>query len=365
MARIVILLPDLRGGGTERVRLTLAEEFVRAGHEVEFLLLTMQGELLAEAEAKFPVQSLGGVRLRQVPLRLARYLREERPDALLAAMWPLTGIASFATRLSGYGGRLVLSEHNDFRCIPALKKYERRVLGRFGRHLYAPCYRVVAVSEGVAESLEAVAGLNRDLINVIHNPVRSMTSDAMSDEDLHTLQGWLAGEKRLIAVGTLKPQKGYDVLLRAFASLCSRCEARLLILGEGSLRRELETLADDLGVADKLWMLGFRSNPEVFLRHAHIFVLSSNWEGLPNVLIEALVAGVPIVSTDCSSGPAEILKDGKYGQLVRVGDSAAIADAVKATLNAPVDRHLLQRRAQDFSPNKAARKYLQLLVEHG
>ena len=361
-SRVAILLPDLRGGGAERLNLVLAEEFVRAGHEVEFALLQARGELLSEAEARFPVRSLGCTRMRQAPLRLARYLRERRPDALLAAMWPLTGIAGLAARLSGYHGRLVASEHNDFRWMPSIKGYERWGLKRFGRRIYAPCQKVVTVSDGVAESLGAVAGLFRDRIEVIHNPLRPMTPDAMTDEDRRALDGWLASDTRLIAVGTLKPQKGYDVLLRAFADLRRRRDAQLLILGDGPLRGDLEALARDLGVADSLWMPGFRPNPATFLEHAHVFVLSSNWEGFGNVIVEALAAGVPVVSTDCPSGPAEILAGGKYGRLVPVGDPGAMAQAIEATRDSPPDLAPLIARAQDFAPDKAARAYLSLLL---
>lgn len=362
MARIALLLPNLRGGGVERIRLVLAEEFVRAGHEVEFVLLQARGPLLTEAKRRFPIRSLGCGRMRQAPLQMARYLRDRRPDALLAAMWPLTGIAGLSARLSGYRGRLVASEHNDFRWMPSIKGYERRALKRFGRRIYAPCHRVVAVSEGVAESLGAVAGLPRGQIEVIHNPVRLMTPDTMTDEDRRTLDGWLAGETRLIAVGTLKRQKGYDVLLRALADLRRRRDARLLILGEGSLRGELEALARDLGIADSLWMPGFRANPATFLQHAHVFVLSSNWEGFGNVIVEALAAGVPVVSTHCPSGPAEILAGGDYGRLVPVSDPGAMAQAVEVTLDAPSDPASLTARAQNFAPEKAARGYLDLLV---
>ncbi|WP_306120532.1 MULTISPECIES: glycosyltransferase [unclassified Roseitalea] len=360
---IDILLPDLRGGGVERIRLVLAEEFVRQGYAVSFVLLQARGQLLAEAEARFPVRSLGCARMRQAPLRLTRYLREQRPDALLAAMWPLTGIAGLAARLSGYRGRLVASEHVDFRITPSLKAFERRALKRFGRRIYAPCHRVIAVSDGVAESLRAVAGVPRNQIEVIHNPVRLMAPDTMTDEDRRALNGWLAGETRLIAVGTLKRQKGYDVLLHALAELRRHHDARLLILGEGSLRNDLEALARDLGVANSLWMPGFRPNPVTFLQQAHVFVLSSNWEGFGNVIVEALAAGVPVVSTDCPSGPAEILSDGDYGRLVPVGDPGAIARAVAATLRDRWRNTDLKARAADFAAEEQAAHYLRLLAD--
>lgn len=362
MRKIFILLPDLRGGGAERINLVLAEEFVRAGHEVEFVLMQARGELLAEAEARFPVRSLGCTRVRQVPLRLAQYLRERRPDALLAAMWPLTGIAGVATLISGRPIRLVASEHTDLRRAVSIKRYERLALKHLGQHLYRPCHGVVAVSAGVSDSLREVAGLSPERISVVHNPVRPLPPEDMTENDRRRLSGWLEGETRLVAVGGLKPAKGFDVLLRALTELRRRRDARLLILGEGPLRSELEALARVLGVAEHVWLPGFRPNPATFLQHAHVFLLSSNWEGFGNVIVEALAAGVPVVSTDCLSGPSEILEGGRYGLMVPVGDASALARATEEMLSRPMDRDLLSRRAQDFAPEKAAGAYLELLV---
>ena len=360
---ISILLPDLRGGGAERVNLDLAHEFARAGHDVEFVLMQPRGELLEEAKTSFPVVDLATPRARGVPFALIRYLRRRRPDALLAAMWPLTGIAGLAARLSGYRGRLVVSEHVDFRSTPSFKAVERLALRHLGRLIYAPCNRVVAVSNGVADSLEGVAGLPRNRIEVIHNPVRTHAPEIMCDDDQRALEGWLHAETRLIAIGTLKRQKGFDVLLRALADLRQRRDARLLILGEGALRGELEVLARDLGVADSLWMLGFRSNPGTFLQHAHVFVLSSNWEGFGNVIVEALSAGVPVVSTDCPSGPFEILEGGRYGRLVAPSDANAMASAIETTRSIGGSATQLKARAKEFNPVKQAAYYLELLSD--
>lgn len=360
--KISILLPDLRGGGVERVRLVLAEEFMRAGHEVEFVLLQMRGQLLAEAKSRFPIRSLGCTRIRQAPLRLARHLRERRPDALLAAMWPLTGIAGLAMRLAGRGARIVASEHNDFRHMPSLKPTERWALRRFGPWLYAPCHHVVAVSAGVADSLQEVAGLLPERVTVIHNPVRPLPPVPMTEDDRQNLAGWLEGRSRLIAIGTLKRQKGFDVLLHALADLRKRREACLLILGEGPLRADLERLAADLGVTESVWLPGFRHNPGTFLQHAHAFILSSNWEGFGNVILESLAAGVPVVSTDCPSGPSEILESRTYGRLVPVGEAQPMASAIEATLDTQTNHGALRERSQSFAPEQVARAYLQLLM---
>nr|WP_195759499.1 glycosyltransferase [Spiribacter sp. 2438] len=184
----------------------------------------------------------------------------------------------------------------------------------------------------------------------------------MTTEDRRALDGWLAGETRLIAVGTLKRAKGYDVLLRVLADLRGRRDARLLILGEGPLRGELEALARDLGVGESLWMPGFCPNPATFLKHAHVFVLSSNWEGFGNVIVEALAAGVSVVSTDCLSGSAEILDGGRFGRLVATGDTPGMAKAIEEAAHSPDDLDRLKARAEDFRPARQAACYLELVA---
>ena len=361
-SRIGILLPDLRGGGVERIRLVLAHEFLRMGHAPEFVLMQPRGELLEEAEAAFPVHDLGCTRMRQLPFALARHLRRHRPDTLLAAMWPLTGAAGIAGRLARYSGRIVGSEHVDFRATPSRRLFERLALKHCGRLFYAPCDRIIAVSSGVAESLSEAAALPRERVTVIHNPVRPFRSEEMTAEERQQLSGWLNGQSSIIAIGTLKRQKRFDVLIRALAKVRQRLDARLLILGEGSLRGELERLAAELGIAGSVWLPGFKANPGTFLQHSNAFVLSSDYEGFGNVVVEALSAGVPVVSTDCPSGPAEILSDGRYGALVPVDDHLALADAIVRTIVNPIRADLLIKRSRDFSPRRQARQYLQIML---
>ena len=149
---------------------------------------------------------------------------------------------------------------------------------------------------------------------------------------------------------------------RAFARLRARHPARLLILGEGNQRPALEALARELGIAADLRLAGFVPNPLAYLRRARLFVLSSAWEGLPTVLIEALACGCPVVSTDCPSGPAEILDSGRWGGLVPVGDVEALTAAIETALAADVDRQALERRGLDFSAAAVAPPYLELLL---
>jgi glycosyltransferase involved in cell wall biosynthesis len=199
--------------------------------------------------------------------------------------------------------------------------------------LYPYADRIVAVSEGVANDLAVFARLPRNRIHTIYNPfdIERIQVHARAPLD----HPWFApGQPPVVlGVGRLSVQKDFSTLLRAFARLRTKRAARLMILGEGELRSELEGLSHSLGLtANEFFMPGFVSNPYAYYARCGVFVLSSRWEGLPGVLIEAMAAGAQVVATDCKSGSSEILENGKWGQLVPVGDYAAMADALNITL---------------------------------
>jgi glycosyltransferase involved in cell wall biosynthesis len=358
--RISILLPDLRGGGAERVNLDVAHEFLRDGHEVEFVLMQARGEFLAEAQAAFSVVDLNCPRARNLPRFLARYLRQHSPDALLAAMWPLT-VMSPLMRLTGYRGRVVVSEHG---ILSAQYSSWGRVHRFALRSSMAVSYRLAharaGVSAGVADDLAALSGLPRSMFEVVHNPVPARPfPNKLSLEIVDRL--WAAPRGgRIVSVGTMKPVKNQSLLLQAFARMRSS-DASLMFVGTGTEEAGLRALAAELKVDDRVVFAGFHPDPTPFYQTADLFVLSSDFEGFGNVIVEALSFGLPVVSTDCLSGPAEILENGRFGRLVPVGDAPALSHAMDAALDAPVDRDALIQRAADFAPNIAARKYLNLL----
>ena len=355
---ITILLPDLRGGGAERVCLDLAHEFVKAGHDVEFVLMQARGEFLAEAYASFSVVDLATPRARGVLFALAKYLRRCRPDALLAAMWPLTVVAPIAQRLSGHRCKLLSSEHNTL----SIQYREWGKPHRFAlRASMAVGYRLaghrVGVSSGVVKDLAALSGLRADAFHIFHNPVPPRSTPTVSAlKEADALWSGPAGA-RVVTVGSIKKQKNHPLLLRAFAQL-DRPDAQLMVVGDGAERDALLSLAKDLGVADRGILAGVQPDPTPFYSTADLFVLSSDYEGFGNVIVEALATGTPVVSTDCPSGPAEILEDGKWGRLTPVGDDAALAEAIRTALAEDHDPEPLKQRAMDFSPAIAARKYL-------
>lgn len=360
-ADVAVLLPDARGGGTERVRLLLIEEFIRLGIKVDLVLCCARGELLDEVPTSCRIVDLGASRMRHFPLRLRRYVVRYRPRTLLVALWPLTGIVCLVNRTLWRRPRLVVTEHNDFRRMPSLTALEKWGLRYFGRWLYSLADAVGAVSHGVARSMSGATGFPLANINVVYNPIRKIIPVAIDPDDSDIATWWHDGGRRIVAVGSLKPQKGFGVLLTAFARIAEPLDAKLLVLGEGQLRAPLAEKIAQLGLEDRVKMPGFRVNPFPFMQQADLLVLSSFWEGLPGVLIEALACGTPVVATDCPSGPAEILQDGAYGMLVPVGNEYALAEGIRRTLEAPPEESRLRQRAQAFTQDAAAGEYLALL----
>lgn len=360
VARIAILLPDLRPGGAEWLHLKLANAWVRAGIGVDFVLQQARGDLLQNVPKGVRVVGLGACRLRNLLSPLRAYLRRERPQALLAAMWPLTAIAPIAARSARYNGRVIISEH-----APQSLSYADR--GAFHNTLMKTTmwigYRLadarVGVSSGVADDMARLSGMDRARFSVIYNP--AATGQVV--ETGYTVPLALVGRTApiLLAVGTLKAVKRHDLLIRAFAKL-SRTDAMLCILGEGQERAGLEMLIDLLGLQDRVLLAGYQADLAPWYGHADLFVLSSDHEGFGNVIVEALEHGLPVVSTNCPSGPGEILDNGKYGTLVPAGDIDALAHAMEEALSREHDYEALKRRAQYFSVDKAAGSYLDLLL---
>jgi glycosyltransferase involved in cell wall biosynthesis len=327
------------------------------------VLLSATGEFLSELDPKVNVVDLKVSRMRGAIFPLVRYLRSTRPAALLACMWPLTVLALWARALSRVPTRVVVAEHTTWSRSELLSRFTVGWQVRASMHHFFPkADAIVAVSQGAADDLARFSGVDRSRISMIYNPV---VGDAERQPGFppDEPQGWCVGaHRRVLAVGTLKVIKDYATLLNAFALLRQQVDARLLILGEGECRTALAAQAQALGVAESVFMPGFVRDPSRYYQHADLQVLSSTGEGLPTVIIEALAAGTPVVSTDCPSGPREILADGKFGRLVPVGDVQMLAAAMRESLASEHDSAALMARAQDFSIDKAADRYLELLL---
>jgi glycosyltransferase involved in cell wall biosynthesis len=235
-----------------------------------------------------------------------------------------------------------------------------RLVIKLARLFFRSADAAICVSQGVAEDLIKVTGMPRQKTHVVYNPIVSLELEQKAQESI--AHPWFALDDSpvILAVGRLVPQKGYSTLLRAFSIIRQKHPAHLLILGEGQERISLEALAKQLDLTENVQMPGSVKNPYAYMARARLLVLSSEWEGLPNVLVEALACGTPVVSTDCRSGPSEILDGGRFGRLVPVGDADALALAILETLQETPDRNLLRQRAQDFTLEESVRKYIRI-----
>ncbi|MEX0732346.1 MAG: glycosyltransferase [Aquisalimonadaceae bacterium] len=355
--RLSILAPLKTWGGIERKMLILCREFLAAGVEVEFLL-TRGGQVPYPEE--FPsavriVDLMTRGKLDTIP-RLIRHLRESRPDALLTAKDHAAKAAILARLLGGPRVPVFIKVTNT------LSHTMRRSLKRhMARWLYPLADGVIANSHGVAEDLNNHFGLPSSRVEVIFNP--TVTPDFPERAGAPVDHPWFidAAMPVLVAAGRLSDQKDFPTLLRALALVRMQRPCRLVILGEGERRRELDALAHELGIADALDLPGYVADPLPYMARAAVFVLSSRYEGLPNVLIEAMAVGTPVVATDCPSGPAEILDEGRYGPLVPMDDPQAMAAGILQMLDRPPQRSILEAATERFRSDVIGREYLRVL----
>lgn len=363
---VALYLPHLRCGGAEMAFVRLADGLHEAGIPVEIVVHALPGAGETWLETTVPVHPLGVASTSAAIPALARLLRRSRPAALVSALTHNNIAALAAKAMAGGNTKVVVTEHAPVtNHVMMYGGWRYRVLPAMLPMLYRWADAVVPVSRGIRDDL-AVLGCAHPNMEVINNPVlpTGWRWHAASVPD----DPWLAPDAPpfILAAGRLSPEKDFATVLEAFRLVRGRRpDLRLMILGEGPARPELEAEALRLGIADSVRLPGFRPDLMAYMRHASVFVLSSLYEGFGNVLVEALASGVPVVSTDCPVGPREILEDGKWGRLVPVGAAAAMADAVLDTLAEPGDPAESRRHAENFTTLRAVQAYLRLLSKIG
>jgi len=333
MTKIAVLLPNLRGGGAQRAMALLAQGLAKQDFDVDLVLASAEGPYLSQVPSKVDIVDLGAHRALASLPNLVRYLRRERPEVLLSAMNHVNVVALWARKLSRVSMRTVVSVHNTLsQQLQNASSLQDRLALLWIRPFYPWADAVVAVSKGIAEDLIRLTGLPQEKVQVIYNPV--ITPKLFERAEQPVDHPWFAsGEPPVIlGVGRLTKQKDFPTLIRAFSIIRRKRLIRLVILGEGEDRPKLEALVRELGLEEEVDMPGFVENPYAYMKRAAVFVLSSAWEGFGNVLVEAMAVGIPVVSTDCPNGPAEILEGGKWGRLVPVGDVHELAEAVEEAM---------------------------------
>lgn len=358
--RVAIVLPNMKPGGAERNRLLLANSLVERSIDVDLVLRMAVGELLSELDPRVRVVDLKAKQVRGALVPLWSYFRRERPDAALVAMWPLTVVAAVARAFSLVRMRFVVSEHTTLSRSPVIGPGIKRLLTRVSLGVF---YRladdVIAVSRGVGDDLAAFAIPALPSPRVVYNEAR------FAGRGMGPIGAGLDGApgvSTFICVGSLKPAKDHQTLLQAFSLVRKQIESRLVIVGDGPERPNIERGIEGLGISGSVELLGYRGDVGDLIGASDTLVLSSKWEGFPNVLVEALSLGTQVVSTDCFSGPSEILENGQFGRLVPVGDAKALATAMMESIDSPMDRASLMASVARFSKEAFVGGYLEALA---
>ena len=362
---IALFIPSLRGGGAERVWLKLSNGFAERGNKVDLIAAKAEGPYLKYISPKVRLIDLNASRVLLSLIPLATYLLTAKPSILISAMNHSNIVALLAKYLTFTSIPVIVSVRNHFSTqYLNLSGVDNNLIPVLARLLYPHADGIIAVSKGVSEDLSEALSLSQKSIQTIYNPI--VTPD-LYQKSQSTLRHPLLSSSNspfILSVGRLTKQKDFPTLIEAFSKVRHKFDIHLVILGEGEERYSLKKMLKEMNLTNFVHLPGFAENPYLFMAHSKAFVLSSRWEGLPGVLIEAMAIGTPVVSTNCKSGPDEILENGKYGHLVPVGDSDKLAKAIIQTLDNPLSKITLKKRASDFSEEKIIDQYLSYIYGH-
>lgn len=360
MNQITILLPSLRGGGLEKQILFVAESLFKLNFNVEILIINSINSVYVP-KTKIKITNLKVKQIRYALFPLINHFRRTKPSIVFCADTPLNALTILAKKISNYPNKLIVSERNH---LTSITKYAKRTGDKIrpfiAKYLYPHADLITTVSEGVAEDLIQTYKLDPQKVKTLYNMFD--TEDIVQKSKKEAKHLPKDNLPTIVNIGRLSHQKDQTTLIKAFAILRKKQQCHLIILGEGEERKKLQQLIHQLNLENDVFMPGFVSNPYPYIAQTNLFVLTSIYEGLPGVLIEALAIGTSIVSTNCPSGPAEILQNGKYGLLTPVGNTFALADAMQKLLKQPYSPDILRARAMDFSIETLIPQYLDVLT---
>ena len=359
---VALFMPSLHGGGAERVMLDIAAGLVERDIAVDLVLVRASGHYREIVPEQARLIDLNSHRTAASLPKLIGYVRRERPISLMSTLVHANVIALSAMLLFRRRPRMVVRIANTYGEELAGGSFKHRLALRLLKVMLPTADGIVCVSDGVSEDLRSRVPSAAHKIETVYNPVVSPGLSKQSEEPVD--HPWFddGGPPVILAAGRLTRVKDHATLLRAFAKVTESRPARLIVLGEGPERENLLRLADSYGMSQQVDLPGFMTNPFAHMSRASVFVLSSRYEGFPNVLVQAMACATPVISTDCRSGPAEILEDGRWGHLVPVGDWSSMADAILQTLDNPQSSEQLVSRASVYSAATSVDRYLAVLL---
>lgn len=360
MSKISLFLYSFRGGGAEKMMVKIANELHQRNHELRLILVEANGPFKSLVETGIQTAEIGGSNILQIQYNLWEWLQKQDTDVLLSTMEVPNIVSIIAAKflnsipvvLRSANINSMKERQGKYRLLPMLKSVS-----------YPYADDIITISDGVACDLAQIKRVNKSsMMTTIYNPAYDSDIQAKAEEPVSI--EWMTNDEKNVAigVGSMKRQKDFMTLIRAVQRVNQEDELYLVILGDGELQDELKSLAENLGISDRVSFPGFVDNPYAYMAKSDVFILSSAWEGFGNVIVEAMACGTPIVSTDCPGAPSEILNNGEYGPLVPVGDDEAMAKAIKTVLTEPIESSVLQSRAKDFAIEPIVDQYEDVLL---
>lgn len=361
--KICFFIGSLEFGGISRVYMNLIPELIqRDDISIDLFLLKEGGEYLKEVPKEARVFVSTGNPIKRL-FAYTAYLWKEKPMFSLSTRQRLDIINILCCLLTFLRTKPVITVHTHLSMEIESKSNASKMYPFLSKLMYRIPQKFIAVSQGVKEDFSKRTGVKLEKIQVIYNPIP--TYQGAKPVQVHPVFEKLVEEKKqiIISAGRLTEAKDFSTLIHAFGMVRAKTDAVLVILGEGHLRASLEQQIKELNLEESIFLMGYVEIPSFYIQFAKLFVLSSKWEGFAAVIVESLDVGVPVVSTDCPSGPREILKDGEYGKLVPVGDSLQLSQAILSSLQETVDSNFLKQRAVEFSVKKIEPEYYNYLFQ--
>ncbi len=369
LKRVLFVIPTLGGGGAERVFLHILRHLDRKKFSPKVVLFEKKGELLSDLPSDIEVIALKdtegvyktyGTVFLKLTRRISKVFRTEKPDIVLSFMWYTNFVTLLGRMLSRVRCRVVISER--YSLSPSFEGKLVEFLRRMTIRLFYPrADNIIVNSKEMGRQIVKLSRVSVNKVTVIYNPVDTVRVLHLGKEKVD--HPWFHdGLPIIIGIGRLSRQKGFDYLIHAIRLLAVQGkDCRLVLLGTGTEENNLKKLASDLGIAERVEILGFQQNPYLFLARSTVFVLSSLYEGFPNVLLEALALGTPSIATRCPTGPEELVTDGVNGILIPPADKHALASALEKLLSDNTLRAQLsdagKKRSMDFSVEHIVKQY--------
>ncbi len=364
--KIAFFSYDMRVGGAEKMILTLLPWFINAGYSIDLVLVKKTGAFLTDIDPRVNLISLKKEHVGQSLFPLLKYFKKSKPDVFISNLTHLNIVTIIAKFFSGTRSKIIITEHSSITTNNLQKGGKEGILVFLARFLYPLADKTVVVSEGAAQNLIEAIKINPNKVQSIYNPIDMDRIRILSGEKIDEF--WLTEKSIpvLIAIGRLEQEKNFSFLLNVFQTLIKKRKVRLLILGEGSERQMLEQQMIAFGIENDVKLLGIKTNPYPYISNADILVCTSKYEGFNITLAESLACGTPVISMNCPYGPAEILDNGTYGQLISPGDQDGMVNAIIAAIDHPESlpsKEKLMERAKRFSAEKIFSEYQELFLK--